>query len=141
MNNWKSQVQDYVNADKANWSLNNPDHAWIGPHVAEIALSEYEKLESDLQDARAKIAGLEEEIRCLKLPKKNEISIPKRYYIREEGETTQESIEAHCDDGFDSWERARDQANQNVDFGSKWDIVDRNGTVYASGACPLPEDV
>lgn len=64
------------------------------------------------------------------------IEIPKRYYIREEGETTEEAIEAHCYDGFDSIWLAEVEAPKNVSPQSKWDVIDRNGKVYKSGVAP-----
>lgn len=56
-----------------------------------------------------------------------------RFYIREEGETTEEAIEAHCFDGFTDIDEAASQAPKNVNPGSRWDIVDHNGNVYRSG--------
>lgn len=55
------------------------------------------------------------------------------FYIREEGETTEDAIKVHFDDGYNSPEDAARDANANVSHGAKWDIVNRHGTVYASG--------
>lgn len=55
------------------------------------------------------------------------------FYIREEGETTEEAIEAHDCGGFDSVEDAVAKAPLNVSPGAKWAIIDIKGKVYRTG--------
>jgi hypothetical protein len=54
------------------------------------------------------------------------------YYIREEGETTDEAIDAHCGFSFDSADFAAQEAPKNVSPGAKWDIIDQDGKVVRS---------
>jgi hypothetical protein len=63
VSDWRLRIEDYVTADKLNWSLEHPDHAWIGPHVAEIALIEYDKLKERVEKLEARIDGLETDLR------------------------------------------------------------------------------
>ena len=85
------------------------------------------------RDAYIKVVA---SLREIHLSQESQISIAKRYYIREEGETTEEAIQAHCNGGFESLKEAEREAPKNVDFGAKWDVVDRNGKIYASGVAP-----
>jgi hypothetical protein len=63
MDTWRARLEDYIAADKLRWVLENPDHAWIGPHVAERALNECDTLNArieKLETALKKIQDLTE---------------------------------------------------------------------------------
>ena len=55
------------------------------------------------------------------------------YFIREDGETLEESIEAHGDNSFNTVNEAINEAKANVSEGSGFKVVDRTGKVYAQG--------
>lgn len=55
------------------------------------------------------------------------------FFIREEGEETDDAVEAHFGEGLSSIEEAALAAPKNVEPGKKWDIIDRKGNVYKSG--------
>ena len=54
------------------------------------------------------------------------------FYIREEGETTEEAIEACCAEPFNDPNDAASEAPSNVTKGAAWDIVDVRGNVVRS---------
>lgn len=64
---------------------------------------------------------------------RDELALAATFYVREEGETTEEAVDAHFGDGYDTPEEAAKDANNNVSPGAGWDIVDRKGNVYRSG--------
>lgn len=54
------------------------------------------------------------------------------FYIREEGEDTEDAIDAHCGEPFSCPDSAAREAPKNVSSGAKWDIVDQRGNVVRS---------
>lgn len=56
-----------------------------------------------------------------------------KYYIKEEGETLVECVEAHCGNYFDTWEEALSKAHANVSPGACYSIVNEDGKTYATG--------
>lgn len=53
------------------------------------------------------------------------------FYIREEGESTKEAIEAHAKP-FNDADVAANEAPHNVTPGAKWDVIDIFGTIVRS---------
>ena len=53
------------------------------------------------------------------------------FYIREEGETTEEAVQAHMGEAFDSPESAATEARKSYEK-EKWDIIDSRGNVVRS---------
>lgn len=87
-------------------------------------------LGNDAQDLGIKVEAIAEG----DLFKENDMnSKAAEFFIREEGENTEEAISAHLNDGFDSPKEAAAVANKNVSPGARWDIVDRRGNIYSSG--------
>lgn len=54
------------------------------------------------------------------------------FYIREEDETTDEAVKAHCGNSFSTPDEAAAAAPDNVTPGGAWDVVDARGNVYRS---------
>ena len=62
-----------------------------------------------------------------------------KFYIREEGETTEDAVEAHVNGSYSGMSTAFKEGPKNVSPGRKFDIIDDTGYVHASGRAPFAE--
>lgn len=64
---------------------------------------------------------------------RDQLSNAAAFFIREQGETTEEAVEAHCGNFFNSVDDAAREAPKNVSPGVEWEVVDIRGHVLRAG--------
>lgn len=65
-------------------------------------------------------------------------TMTKSYYLREQGETVKEAIEAHVDGGFEDALDAVEAADRNITPGAAYEVIDQDGVTYFRGTTVDP---